>query len=145
MNEQAPIAQPQPLPPPNFPHTTSTEPSGATGPHSPLSLRINILQGGKRILPRFDLPAGQTRDLETLKQFIIRRFPGQLPGLPSESALDPTAGNWNSSVQWKFKVWLPDGLTPVQNDGEWTIALLSAGNVDWMDGDLRVLVELESS
>lgn len=31
----------------------------------------------------------------------------------------------------------------MQNDGEWTIALLSAGTVDWMDGGLRVLVEAE--
>ena len=121
----------------------NNEHSGTTGPQAPLSIRVNILQEGKRVLPRLDLPAGQTPDLETLKQLITRRFPGQLPGIPSESALDPNAGNWNTSVHWKFKVFLPEGLTPVHNDGEWTIALLSAGNVDWMDGDLKVLVELE--
>ena len=37
---------------------------------------------------------------------------------------------------------MPEGLVPVQNDGEWTIAQLSAGTVDWMDGDLRVVVEV---
>jgi hypothetical protein len=36
-------------------------------------------------------------------------------------------------------------LAAVQNDGDWTMALLSAGNVDWMDGDLKVLVDLEST
>ncbi|KAK1140970.1 hypothetical protein N8T08_009716 [Aspergillus melleus] len=147
-NQQAPVPQPQPLPPPNFPPmagVANNEHSGTTGPQAPLSIRVNILQEGKRVLPRLDLPAGQTPDLETLKQLITRRFPGQLPGIPSESALDPNVGNWNTSVHWKFKVFLPEGLTPVHNDGEWTIALLSAGNVDWMDGDLKVLVELESS
>lgn len=100
------------------------------------------MQHGKRILPRVDLSAAQCSDLETMKQLMIRRFGDSLPGVPpADSALAQT--NWNPSANWKVKVWLPDGLTPVQNDGEWTIALLSAGNIDWMDGDLRVLVEIE--
>lgn len=103
------------------------------------------MQQGKRILPRLDVPAVQCNDLESLKQLISRRFAGQLPGLPSDSAMDTTGGSWGSSPGWKFKAWLPDGLTPVQNDGDWTMALLSAGNVDWMDGDMKVLVELEST
>ncbi|KAA8642279.1 hypothetical protein EYZ11_008880 [Aspergillus tanneri] len=146
--EHPPVPQPLPIPPPNFPPLSgvaNAEYSGTAASQPPISLRINVLQGGKRILPRYDLPAGQTPDLETLKQLIIRRFPGQLPGISSSSAMDPTGGHWGSSAQWRVKVWLPDGLTSVQNDGEWTIALLSAGNVDWMDGDLRVLVELEGS
>lgn len=44
---------------------------------------------------------------------------------------------------WKVKVWLPDGLVPVQNQKDWTIAVLSADAVDWMDGELRVLVEVD--
>ncbi|GMF79286.1 unnamed protein product [Aspergillus oryzae] len=118
-------------------------PNPPTTSQAPISLRINIMQNGKRVLPRVDLPAGHCPDLETLKQLLCRRFAGQLPGLPSDPSLDPAA--WMSSVGWRFRVWLPEGLTPVQNDGEWTIALLSAGNVDWMDGDLRVLVELENT
>lgn len=39
-------------------------------------------------------------------------------------------------------MWLADGLVPVQNDGEWMIALMSAGTVEWMDGDLRVIGEV---
>lgn len=31
------------------------------------------------------------------------------------------------------------------NDGDWTIAQLSAGTIDWMDNDLRVVVDLGSS
>ncbi|RMZ47642.1 hypothetical protein AFCA_001587 [Aspergillus flavus] len=131
--------------PSNFPPlpTGLTMPNPPTTSQAPISLRINIMQNGKRVLPRVDLPAGHCPDLETLKQLLCRRFAGQLPGLPSDPSLDPAA--WMSSVGWRFRVWLPEGLTPVQNDGEWTIALLSAGNVDWMDGDLRVLVELENT
>lgn len=118
--------------------------SNTTSTHQvPISLRLNVLQNGKRILPRVDLPAGQCPDLETMKQLLSRRFPGQIPGPHPEPGLDPSAGPWRSPAGLKFRVWLPDGLTPVQNDGEWTIALLSAGTVDWMDGDLRVLVDLE--
>lgn len=116
----------------------------SSNPQTPISLHLNILQGGKRILPRLDLPAGQCPDLESIKQLISRRFAGQLPGLRSDpSDFDSSTGTWRSSPAWKFKVWLPDGLAPVQNDGEWTIALLSAGTVDWMDGDLKVLVEVD--
>ncbi|KAF9894304.1 hypothetical protein FE257_007807 [Aspergillus nanangensis] len=128
---------------PSLPGFTNSTPTNAP-PQGTITLRVNIMQNGKRILPRFDLPAAQCSDLETMKQHLLRRFDGQLPGFPpSDSALDQ--GSWGAFPGWKFKVWLPDGLTPVQNDGEWTIALLSAGNVDWMDGDLRVLVELENS
>ncbi|KAG2415637.1 hypothetical protein HFD88_006828 [Aspergillus terreus] len=138
----APEDQTQPFQPsatpslPGFANTSTSAPQGA------ITLRINIMQHGKRILPRVDLSAAQCSDMETMKQLLIRRFGDSLPGIPpADSALAQT--NWNPSANWKVKVWLPDGLTPVQNDGEWTIGLLSAGNIDWMDGDLRVLVEIE--
>ncbi|KAL1879521.1 hypothetical protein Plec18167_003978 [Paecilomyces lecythidis] len=108
-----------------------------------ITLCINILQNNKRILPRFDVPAEQCPDLETAKRLIGRRFTGQLPETPQvQQDFD---GNWSSNCSassWKFKVWLPEGLVPVQNDGEWTIAQLSAGTVDWMDGELRVVVDI---
>ncbi|KAE8392263.1 hypothetical protein BDV23DRAFT_56551 [Aspergillus alliaceus] len=135
-----------PMHPSNFPPlpaglTLNNHP--AATPQAPISLRINIMQSGKRVLPRVDLPASHCPDLETMKQILCRRFAGQLPGLSADPSLDPAA--YMSSIDWRFKVWLPDGLTPVQNDGEWTIALLSSGNIDWMDGVLRVLVELEGT
>lgn len=94
-------------------------------------LRVNVLQNGKRAVPRVDLPAEQCPDLGSLKQVLTRRFGDQLSALLSES------------TSWKIKVFVPDGLTLVSSDGEWTIALLSAATVDWMDSDLRVLVEIE--
>ncbi|PYH94785.1 hypothetical protein BO71DRAFT_378871 [Aspergillus ellipticus CBS 707.79] len=140
---QAPVPQAQPFPPLNFPPLSSAVPPAPSVPSqpAPVSLRVNILQDGKRVQPRFDVAGSQCPDIESLKQLILRRFAGQLPGVPSDAGMD----GWGSQVNWKFKVWLPDGLTHVQNDGEWTLAVLAAGNVDWMDGDLRVLVELEDT
>lgn len=43
---------------------------------------------------------------------------------------------------WKVKVWLPDGLLHVQNQKDWAIAVLTTDAVDWMDGELKVLVEV---
>lgn len=40
-------------------------------------------------------------------------------------------------------MFVPDGITSVHSDGEWTIALLSAATVDWMDSNLKVLIEAE--
>ncbi|GAD94176.1 conserved hypothetical protein [Paecilomyces variotii No. 5] len=107
-----------------------------------ITLRINIVQNNKRILPRFDVPAEQCPDLETAKQLIGRRFAGQLPETQVQQDFDDNWSSNSSTSGWKFKVWLPEGLVPVQNDGEWTIAQLSAGTVDWMDGDLRVVVDI---
>ncbi|RHZ61141.1 uncharacterized protein CDV56_106645 [Aspergillus thermomutatus] len=147
-HDHDPMPQPQLFPPPQFPAMSGNANTNAhtsmSAPPNSVSLRINIMQQGKRSLPRLDIPAVQCPDLETLKQLISRRFAGQLPGLPSDSAMEATGGSWGSSLGWKFKAWLPDGLVAVQNDGDWTMAILSAGNVDWMDGDLKVLVELES-
>lgn len=120
--------------------TTST----ATSSHcqGQTSLRVSILQNGKRVLPRFDLPAGQCPHIDTVKQAILRRYPGQIPGLPVFQGVNEAR---ESAVidGWKVKVWLPDGLVPVQNQKDWTIAVLSADAVDWMDGELRVLVEVD--
>jgi hypothetical protein len=38
---------------------------------------------------------------------------------------------------------LPDGLWAVQSEKDWAIALLSADTVDWMDGEMKVLVEVD--
>ena len=114
--------------------------------HGQTSLRVNILQNGKRILSRFDLPAGQCPNIDTVKQAILRRYPGQIPGIPVFQGTNAATHEARESAVvegWKVKVWLPDGLVPVRNQKDWTIAVLSADAVDWMDGELRVLVEID--
>ncbi|KAL4765155.1 uncharacterized protein BDW70DRAFT_83175 [Aspergillus foveolatus] len=137
-----PLPQTQPIPPP-LPFSHSSDLSNPNPPptQSPLRLRINILQNGKRILPSYDLPASQCPDVTTVRQLVARKFAGELPGVPSDLNSDPNAGN--ASISWKFKVWLPEGLVLVENDGDWTLALLAAEKVDWLDGELKVLVEIE--
>ncbi|PYH47677.1 DUF3431 domain-containing protein [Aspergillus saccharolyticus JOP 1030-1] len=146
-HDPASAPQPQHFPPPSNPPMTGSAAVGnarqSTSSMS-VSLRINLIQDGKRTHSRLDVPGSQCPDLETLKQVISRRFVGQLPGFSTESGLDSASG-WASGINWKLKVWLPDGLTSVQNDDDWAIALLSAGNVDWMDDELRVLVEFEEA
>lgn len=126
----------------NFGSTVTPTTTATGGDHhstSPITLHFNIVQDGKRILPRLDVSADQCPDLAGLRQFISRRYAGQLP----VSGFDETGAPDTS--RWKIQVWLPEGLVPVQNDGEWTIAQLSAGTVDWMDGDLRVVVDVGES
>ncbi|KAL4883772.1 hypothetical protein BJY04DRAFT_216113 [Aspergillus karnatakaensis] len=131
----------QPLHPPAFTHPLETTPA-LPETTSPLHLRINLLQNGKRIIAPYDIPASQCPDLTNARQLLSRRFAGELPGLSS----DPDSENtWNVTLGWRFKLWLPEGLVSVENDSDWTLALLSAEKVDWMDGQLRVLVETEGS
>lgn len=146
--------QPAQAPDPHFhqPFTPLSESTPTTNTTTPChsqgqtSLRVSILQNGKRILPRFDLPAGQCTNIDTVKQAILRRYPGQIPGLPAFQGTNAAPHQARESAivdGWKVKVWLPDGLLPVQNQKDWAIAVLSADAVDWMDGELRVLVEVD--
>ncbi|KAN0084986.1 hypothetical protein V8E54_001453 [Elaphomyces granulatus] len=139
--------QPQFLPQlshPGFVPLSVASPATATAAiTSSITLRINVIQNGKRILPRIDVPADKCPDLDSVKQLITHRFAGQLPEALSPG-FDDSTGTWNSS-RWRFKVWLSEGLVYVQNDGEWTIAQLSTSAVEWMDGDLRVILDLGNS
>ena len=137
-----------PVPPtPQSTTTPSSRPYVPNPPNqstsTPLTLHINILQNNKRVLRPFSIPADECPMLEILRMRITRHYGGQLPPAFNPSTWDSETKSWRTPAEWKFRVWLPDGLAPVQNDGEWTIALLSAGTVDWMDGGLRVLVEVE--
>ncbi|KAJ5291075.1 hypothetical protein N7478_000326 [Penicillium angulare] len=127
--------------------------SSSNAPSNPPSsnetyLRINLLQQGKRILPRLDIPAVQCTSADSMKQSIIRRYPTQIPGLnflADTENLDSVAQQTRDAVTatWKVTAWLPDGLIPIHSEKEWTFALLSAETVDWMDGELKVLVDID--
>lgn len=149
-HEQVPVSadqqfhSQQPFTPLQGPHTAATSITSTShiNTQNPVSLRVNILQHGKRILHRLDLPANEYPDVETVKQTILRRYPDQIPGISQHQYSDSLVA---VTSQWKIQVWLPDGLVQVQNQKDWTYALLSADTVDWMDGDLKVLVEIEGS
>ncbi|KAJ5085724.1 hypothetical protein N7532_010495 [Penicillium argentinense] len=111
-------------------------------PRSPLYLRINVLKQSNRILPRIDLPANECSDVNTLKQIVMRRF----PELIGSDNFEPSSQQARDvAAQWKTRVLLPDGLVEIQNDKDWTVALLSADSTEWMDGDLKVLIDLHQN
>jgi hypothetical protein len=85
----------------------------------------------RRVIPRFQLTPESAPSLSTLIAEVEKRNKPLSDVTTSESATRPVV-----------KVWLTDGLVTVLEDGEWMVALLSAGVVDWMDGEVRVLVEV---
>ncbi|KAL2870014.1 DUF3431 domain-containing protein [Aspergillus lucknowensis] len=140
-HDHTPMSQTLPLPPLTFPH--SVAPNDSITP-SPLHLQVNILQNGKRAVPPFELPASQCPDIATARQHLCRKYADDLPGIPSDPNLDVPTGAWEATARWKIQVWLPDGLIAIDNDSDWTLALLAAEKVDWLDGELKVLVEIEN-
>ena len=89
-----------------------------------LQLHINILKNDQRVSPRFDVPAEQCPDMQTLYSKFVEH------------------GNTTSFDPWRISILLPDGLTSVQSDSEWMVALLRARAIDWLDGELKVVVQI---
>ena len=102
----------------------ASAPSNPSSHGNALQLHINILKDHQRVLPRFDIPAEQCPDIQTL----CSRFLEQ--------------GHIAGPEPLRISVLLPGGLTPVQDDGEWMVALMSARTIGWLDGELKVVVEL---
>jgi len=109
---------------------------------SPITVRFNILHEGKRLIPRLDVTAAQCPDLASMRSFLAHRLSGQLPASATGS-LD--ANGHLDTARWRVQVWLPEGVVPMDNDNDWAIAQLSAGIIDWMDNELRVIVDLDDT
>lgn len=105
----------------------------------PITVRFNILQESKRLIPRLDVTAAQCPDLASMRSFLAHRLSGQLPS----SSLD--ANGHIDASRWRIQVWLPEGMVTMSNDNDWAIAQLSASTIDWMDNELRVVVDLDES
>ncbi|EEP76690.1 predicted protein [Uncinocarpus reesii 1704] len=113
-------------------HSIQAPKQGEMKISSSVKLLINIVQNGddKRVLPRLELPcnpnAGFSMLLKNVQQYYQQHqqslAPQMLPNL-------------------HVKVWLKDGLTPVTNDEEWIASLMAAHMVDWMDGELRIIID----
>ncbi|KAL2444223.1 hypothetical protein ABEF95_015972 [Exophiala dermatitidis] len=118
------------------PSTVSvSEPQPTTAFKQSIILYVNVVSntGGalRRVIPRFTLTPEAAPSLSTLVAEVEKKYK------------KPHQDNGPDSVPRPVvKVWLPDGLVTVTEDGEWMVALLSAGVVDWMDGEVRVLVEV---
>jgi hypothetical protein len=100
-------------------------------------LHVNVVSNTsgilRRVVPRFSLSPEEVPSIATLLSEVNKRYP-----LPTKDASATAGADSHPAV----KVWLTDGLVKVVEDGEWMVALLSAGFVDWMDAEIRVLVEV---
>ena len=94
-----------------------------------MTLQINVLRNGQRLLPRFDFAVDACPNLKALRTAIGEHYGGNLL-LELEDA---------NTV---FRAWLPNGLSTLKIDTEWAIAFWSTKDVEWMDGELKLLVEL---
>lgn len=110
--------------------------SNGVGPQGPnLSsspqLLIYIVHQNKCVLPCFDIPFNNCPNLDALRMQIQKHY-----GIATlqEKRVTPLP-------EATFKVWLPDGLIRVEDDGQWMVAVLSADTVEWMGGRIRVLLE----
>ena len=110
---------------------TTTEPAPLPPLMGSVTLLINLMTSDskslRRIIPRFTLPPESAANLPSLRAQ-IKTYAKNTSAKKIDQAL--------------IQVWLTDGLVKVTNDGEWMVALLSAGTVEWMDGEVRVLVEV---
>jgi hypothetical protein len=96
-----------------------------------LQLLIHIVRDDKCVLPALDIPSNQCANLDALRRQIAQHY--SLAVLEEKGVM--------ALSEATLKVWLPDGLVRVADDGQWMVALLSAGRVEWMGGQLRVLLE----
>ena len=98
----------------------------------------------KRLADPFSLPAASVPNLQALRSKVHERLGEiQQPLSPTGESRAPRRGKGNQmDFNLSVKVWLPDGLVRVKDDGEWMVALLSAELVEWMDKQVKILVEV---
>jgi hypothetical protein len=120
--------------PTNIQPTSMRTPPSTSAPAGSVVLFINLmaLDGTehRRIIPRFSLSPEAAANLNSLRTEIKKR--AKRTNRLSAKDVDRAS----------IKVWMPDGLVQINDDGEWMVALLSADAVEWMDGEIRVLVEI---
>ena len=98
----------------------------------------------KRLANPFSLPAVSVPNLQALQSEVQKHFGTTLRPLSSTDAggASPLGKVKRVDPELSVKVWLPDGLVRVRDDGEWMVALLSAELVEWMDKQVKILVEI---
>jgi hypothetical protein len=99
---------------------------------NPLQLLIYLVHQDKCLVPFFEIPSSKCPNIEALKTQVVKHH--GLATLKEKGVA--------SLSEAKLKVWLSDGLVRVEDDGEWMVALLSADSVEWMGGQIRVLLDV---
>jgi hypothetical protein len=98
----------------------------------------------KRLADPFLLSGVSVPNLQALRSEVQKHFGKTLQQLRSidASGASPSGKVNRGDTELSVKVWLPDGLVRVRDDGEWMVALLSAELVEWMDKEVKILVEI---
>ncbi len=106
-------------------------PTNGQTPNSSPQLLIHIVHQDMCILPPFGIASNKCPNLEDLRTQVREHYSLEIL---QEKRVKPLS-------EATLKVWLPDGLVRVEDDGQWMVALLSADTVEWMGGQIRVLFE----
>jgi hypothetical protein len=108
---------------------------GRINPIGSVVLHVNLMSSetgiSRRLIPRFSLSPETAPNLSSLRLRTREHAASMGVNVTAKMAKD-------SSV----KVWMSDGVLKVENDGEWMVALLTVGTVEWMDGEVKVLIEV---
>ena len=97
---------------------------GATCFNESLKLQFNILRDGHRVGQRHDAVAEECPDRHEIYAQILQR------------------GDVASLEGIRVRVLLPQGLVAVDSDNDWLQALSVVQRTAWMDGEVKVLIEL---
>jgi hypothetical protein len=105
-------------------HTAGNQFSMGETDESGIQYHINILQNGRRLKPKFSLTPTSCPGFASLVQYI-------------HTLLDDVDQKPSS-----VKVLTPDGLVEVNGEESWEEAVASVKDNDWMDGDVKCVVEV---
>lgn len=96
---------------------------GTTPDNGSLMLHLNIIENKRRILPSYQSLAEDCPDLQSIHAKVLQYY--------GDAALDRAA----------VSVLLPQGLTSIASNEEWTGALSIVQDTEWMDGETKVVVD----
>lgn len=125
---QYPYSPGSPLPPAATTPAPIPEPSNSSKADEPsqshMQYHINILDNGRRIKPRVTLTPSSCRGLSNLVQHVQRFI--------DDRTITVT----------KVQILAADGLRDVEDEEAWLGAIKSVEDSEWMDREVRVLVEI---
>lgn len=101
----------------------TSQPGATLHDYDTVQLRFNVIRNNQRISSPYDLTAKECPDLQTV-------FLKALPYLSSRSHDD-----------MQISVLMPSGLTLIQDDDGWIKALNQVNQLEWMDNEMKVLIE----
>lgn len=94
---------------------------------SPVLLKVNVVRTEdgvqRRVVPELDISSADAPTVEQFYTELKKRYE-ELPQAP------------------KVKTWQADGMSIIHDNVEWLSSQLAVGMHEWMDGQLKILVEV---